>query len=239
MKRSSPRPVLAGALLLALWSCSSATDDDPRGGSGQVQPAESAEQAAPGADEPTDPVQPGEPTTPEGEASDSPDPEDPVPQDETVAGPIGTLSRSGRQSDDYPRWGGETVQLVDARLIELPGIDRLVLEFDGPVPSWRIRPVTGPIRERPGRHEIELAGDAHLEVGLVPAASIDRDAAEPTAAYRGPSVLDSAAPGLLEAALTGDRSDQLTWVLGTAGEPDVAVGELEDPSRVVIDVPAG
>ena len=225
MKRPHPWAVLAASLLVPLTACATAGDESAAPAPEQGQPAA----PEPGADDGGDPDAGGS-------LLDAPGIEDLVPPEETDLQPVGALSRAQRQSDDYPRWGGGTVQLVDARLLELPGIDRFVLEFDGPVPSWQARLVEGPILEQPGRAEIGLAGDSHLELRLVPATSIDRDAAEPTAAYPGPSLLDTAAPGLLEAALTGDRSDVLTWVVGMEGEPDVAVAALEDPSRIVVDV---
>jgi hypothetical protein len=222
--RPHPWAVLLAAMLVVLAACTTAGDERTPPAPEQGQPAT----PEPGADDEDD----SEP----GELLDAPGIEDLVLPEETDLQPVGVPSREPRESDDYPRWGGDTVQLVDARLLELPGIDRLVLEFDGPVPSWQARLVEGPILEQPGRHEIDLAGDSHLELRLVPATSIDRDAAEPMAAYQGPSLLDAPAPGLLEVALTGDRSGVLTWVLGMQGEPDLAVAALEDPSRVVVDV---
>jgi hypothetical protein len=225
VKRARPWAVLAAALLVPLTACAPAGDDS-------AVPA--PEQGQPAAPEPDGDDEGGADTG--GPLLDAPGIEDLLPPEETDPQPVGALSRAPRESDDYPRWGGDPVQIVDARLLELPGIDRFVLEFDGPVPSWQVRLVEGPILEQPGRAEIDLAGDSHLELRVVPATSIDRDAAEPMAAYQGPSLLDAPAPGLLEAALTGDRSDVLTWVLGMQGDPDVAVAALEDPSRIVVDV---
>ncbi len=225
MRRPHPWAVLAASVLVSLVGCATASDENPPSGPEQAQPAA----PDPGAHDEVDP-------DPGGELLDAPGIEDPVLPEETDPQPVGAPSRALRQSGDYPRWGDETVQLVDARLLELPGIDRFVLEFDGPVPSWQARLVEGPVLEQPGRAEIDLAGDSHLELRLVPASSIDRHAADPTAAYRGPSLLDAPAPGLMEAALTGDRSDVLIWVVGMEGEPDVAVAALGDPSRVVVDV---
>ena len=227
MKRPHPWAVLAASLLLPLVGCATAPEQRPPATPEQRQPTEP--ERDPGAQ---DEVHPDA----DSDLLDAPGLEEVVPPGETDPQPMGVPSRTPGQSEDYPRWGGDTVQLIDARLLELPGVDRFVLEFDGPVPSWSARLVTGPILEQPGRAEIDLAGDSHLELRLVPASSIDRDAAEPTAAYRGPSLLDASAPGLVEAALTGDRSDVVTWVVGMEGEPDVAVAALEDPSRLVVDV---
>ena len=225
MKRPHPWAVLAASLLVPLAGCATSSEEHPPATPEPAQPTD----PEPGARDEGDPHA-GD------DLLDAPGLEDLVPPEETDPQPVGSPSRAARQSRDHPRWGGETVQLIDARLLELPGIDRFVLEFDGPVPSWQARRVTGPILEQPGRAEIDLAGDSHLELRLIPAASIDRGAAEPTAAYRGPSMLDAPGPGLLEAALTGDRSDVLTWVVGMEGQPDWAVAALEDPSRIVVDV---
>ena len=227
MTRPHPWTVLAATLLMALVGCATAADEPPPPSPEHGQPHE----PVPEDDDNLD--------VDEGDASlDAPGIEDLVPPQEFDPQPVGIASLAPRQSDDYPRHGDDTVLLIDARLLELPCIDRLVLEFDGPVPSWHVQLVEGPFLEQPGRAEIDLAGDSHVELRLLPATSLDHDAAEPTAAYGGPSLLEAAAPGLLEAALTGDRNDVLTWVVGMEGVPDVAVAALEDPPRVVIDVVA-
>lgn len=162
----------------------------------------------------------------------------PAPEDETGSAPVGPASRDARQSDDFPRWGQEddASRLVAARLISLPGIDRLVLEFGGPMPSWQVRDAIPPILEQPGEEPVEMPGDSFVEARFVPATTLDRDAHDPTDAYDGPTYLDAQAPGLLEAVLTGDAGDLVVWTLAFEGEPDVAVEVLEDPDRLVIDV---
>lgn len=193
-----------------------------------------------------DPVAPPSPETGPGtdadagadpeEAEGADDPEEPLPEDEAAPEPIGSAGNGPRVSDGYPRWGGGVARLADVRLIAHPSLDRLVLEFDGALPSWRVQPTTGPLVEVPGRTEVELAGDSVLEVRLVPATSIDRDAAEPMSAYEGPGHVPSVGGVVEEAVLTTDASDILVWGIGVTGAPSFSVGTLEGPDRLVIDV---
>jgi hypothetical protein len=161
---------------------------------------------------------------------------DRLPDGEADPRPVGPAGPREQVSGDFPRWSGDVSRLSDARLITLESLDRLVLEFDGDLPSWRVRVTTGPLVEQPGRFEIDLEGDAVLEIRLVPATSLDRDAAEPMAAYEGPSHLVAGGQGVQEALLTADSSDILEWGVGVPASPAFAVGTLESPDRLVIDV---
>lgn len=168
----------------------------------------------------------------------------PRPADETGLQPVAPASAEPQQSEDFPtRSEDETVRLVDARLIRVPGVDRLVLELDGPVPSWRVQRVSPPILEQPGRAPVDVPGERFLEARLVPATTLERDAPDPTAGYQGPIALGDEArgAGVLEAMLTADHDGWLVWTLGLEGQREVAVGVLEDPDRLVVDVvaPAG
>ena len=219
VSRSRPRPTAVACVwLVLLLACAPA--DEP---------------APPAPDPPT-----GAPADPEAEEEVDPglDPgvELTVPADELEPDPVGLAAPGPQQSEDYPRADEERARLADARLIALPGIDRFVLEFDGALPSWAIREVTPPILEHPGRTEVLLPGEGFLEVRTVPATTLDLDAADPTAAYEGPSHLDGDAPGVLEAVLTGDDGGLLVWTLGLDGQAAVAVATLEDPPRLVVDV---
>jgi hypothetical protein len=215
---------VALAVLVTFVGCSSEADDE----------SASAPIAEPGP-EIADPQQSGSPSalSPPAERAE------PVPEDETDPVPVGPVGASEQASEDFPRWSGDPIGLVDVRLIALGDLDRLVLEFDGQVPSWQVRDGTGPLIEQPGRSEIQLDGGAHLEIRLVPATSVARDADEPMAAYEGPSHLAAGGEAILEALLIGDSSDILVWGVGVAGTPSFAVGVLEDPARLVVDVLRG
>ncbi len=205
---------------------------------GALLPACSAEvdDAAPGA---RGGVDAESDTTPEQRPADADDDEEPPAPEEIDPAPVGPVGTLERASEDFPRWGGGPVHLADARLFELDGVDRLVLEFDGELPSWQVRPITGPLLEQPGRSEVELEGDRVLEVRLVPATSIDRGADEPMASYDGPEYLTSDSGGIREALVIADASDILSWAVGIEGTSTVAVGVLEDPDRLVLDVSVG
>jgi hypothetical protein len=157
--------------------------------------------------------------------------------DEVDPAPVASPALEQPPSEEFPDWGGDPAMLVGARLIVHDGLDRLVLEFDGEVPTWQVRPIDGPIIERPGGAVVELPGTALLEVRLVPATSLDLRAADPTEGYTGPTVLEGDADGgVLEAVLTTDQSGMLVWSLALDAERAYAVAALEDPSRLVVDV---
>lgn len=233
MSRPSPdRTRRTGAVvtaaLLALGGCSSDTADGPA--------APTSVDGDAGADPDSDPDADPEADPPPTALSPPAERAEPLPEDETDPRGVGTPSGAAQASGDFPRWAGDPLQLEDARLIALGTLDRLVLEFDGPLPSWQVVTGTGPLLEQPGRSEVQLAGDSRLEIRLVPVTSIDRDAGEPMASYEGPSHLVSEGDAIREAVLTGDSSDILVWGVGVAGTPSFAVGTLEDPDRLVIDV---
>jgi len=113
-----------------------------------------------------------------------------------------------------------------------PDFDRLVFEFKGAVPGYRVAYTKPPIIADPSGKTVMVAGNAFLAVRFEPAQAHD-DAGKVT------SDTNALKPGLLnlvEAKQTGDFEAVLSWVLGLNKEADFAVYELQNPPRVVIDV---
>ncbi len=124
--------------------------------------------------------------------------------------------------------------LVDVRAAQHEGYDRIVFEFQGGLPGYRIEYVEPPILGDASGLPITIAGAAFLRARFEPAAAHDPNTGSPT--YTGPRELSPGLPSLLEAQETGDSEGILTWVMGLAEETDFQVHRLEDPFRIAIDV---
>ncbi len=124
--------------------------------------------------------------------------------------------------------------LVDVRVARHAGFDRIVFEFQGGLPGYRIQYVDPPIVADASGLPVEIAGNAFLSIRFEPAAAHDPDTGTPT--YTGPLEIAAGLPSLLEAERTGDFEAVLNWALGLSQEVDFRVYPLQDPFRVAIDV---
>jgi hypothetical protein len=128
--------------------------------------------------------------------------------------------------------GGQAI-LRDVRIAEQEGFDRIVFEFEGGVPGYRIEYVEPPIIKDPSGMEVQIAGDAFLAIRMEPAVAHDPNTGAPTFE---PQELTPALPAIIEAEQTGDFEAVLTWVLGLSGELPFRVDEFNSPDRLTIDV---
>jgi hypothetical protein len=151
---------------------------------------------------------------------------------------IGEAGTATVQSPDFPSLDGDTALLRDVRSSAHDGFDRVVFEFEGDdVPSHRIGYIDPPVTEDGSGNEVAVEGNAFLEVRATPAAGYDplSDGAEET--YLGPDRFAPAGTAALEELVeVGDFEANLAWVLGVDREADFAVGVLQDPLRIVVDV---
>jgi hypothetical protein len=109
------------------------------------------------------------------------------------------------------------------------GYDRLVLDFTGPVPGYRIRYVTHVIADPSGR-TITLPGHSYLLITLRPAQAH----AGSGAATITPGVHVSGYPALRGYALAGDFEGVVNFALGLQSATSIRVGEL--PGRLYVDI---
>lgn len=179
----------------------------------------------PGPPTPTAPEAAAAPDTPASDPS-ALDSTDLVAPDAPGAWTVGVVDR--------PRDGQPVSVLTDLRVGAHPGegYDRLVFEFDGPVPGYHVAYVDKPPYHYGSGEALYLAGDAWLEVRLAPAAA-HTEAGEAT--------LDTlramfAGPLLREAASTCDFEGHVSWVFGVSTPSAFRVTELADPARLVMDV---
>jgi hypothetical protein len=157
--------------------------------------------------------------------------------------PIGEMSAEDRETHGFPtanREGGAAL-LADVRVAGHGGFDRVTFEFrDGDVPGYRVRFVDPPITEDASGNEVEVDGAAFLEIIMTPASGVDLSGETYEETYTGPARIGpSDTASIAELVRTGDFEAVLTWHLGLGAEAPFAVGTLQDPPRLVIDVRAG
>lgn len=122
--------------------------------------------------------------------------------------------------------------LTGIRTAHHPGFDRIVFDFDGPVPeTHRVRYVDEVVSSGSGK-PVRVAGRARLRVIFSPADAHDADG--PTTRGRTAYAL----PNVLTTVRASDFEAVLTYGIGLAKKTPFEVFTLEDPSRVVIDVRA-
>lgn len=242
--------IMTAAAVLAVAGCGQ--DDDielgeTTSGSGESSSDESSasEDEEAGPDEEAEPDDgPDEQAGSEGDGpeagADDDDDEAPTAEDDPEDGaePVGVFGTDEVASDDFPGGSGDTAFLTDVRVGAHDGFDRIVLELDGEEPpSYRVALVDPPILEDGSGREIDVAGEAFLELRLEPASRVDLAEEEPDVIYEGPDRVDGdVAATVTEVVLAGDFEANLAWVAGLTSEQPFAVTMLEDPLRLVVDV---
>lgn len=201
------RPAFATVLLLAALFLLAACND---GGSTPPGPTATAESIAP----------PGPTASPVAPAAT----ETPVPFE------------GGRDPVEVPFGGGTTTPLLaDVRTGQQDGFDRVVFEYDGALPGYRVEYVDEAIDCGSGEPSFQgvIGGGVFLQVRFMPAAAHDDEGA-PTS---GITELTSPIP----ARQTCDFEGVVTWVLllSRSGPRDFRVLTqivVEPPSAIVVDI---
>ncbi|MDI1481780.1 hypothetical protein [Polyangium sp. y55x31] len=128
-----------------------------------------------------------------------------------------------------------TVELRSVRAGRHAAFDRVVFEFSGALPGYRVEYIDKPVRRCGTGDVVTLAGDGWLRVRMTPARAHD-EAGRPTLS---PVEERPKLPVLLQLAPTCDFEGELTWVLGVGSPNRYRVLELRDPPRIVVDVKHG
>jgi hypothetical protein len=115
--------------------------------------------------------------------------------------------------------------------------ERIVFHFaDGDDVGYQVGYTAAVPTDIAGR-AVEVEGAAMLEIALPQTSGVDLTEPEPDEVYTGP---DRFSPDGLEMveeiALVTDHHGAMSWVIGTADEAAFAVGRLDDPFRLVIDI---
>jgi hypothetical protein len=122
--------------------------------------------------------------------------------------------------------------LVRVRAGRHKDFDRLVFDFDGPVPGLLVQYVDQLVEDGTG-HPIPLRGRAVVQIVIQPAAA-HRDDGTPTRTGPLPDLTGFAA--FRQVADAGDFEAVLTWGIGVAARTGLRAFTLTGPSRVAVDV---
>jgi peptidoglycan hydrolase-like protein with peptidoglycan-binding domain len=125
-----------------------------------------------------------------------------------------------------------TALLVRVRAGRNKDFDRLVFDFEGPVPGVRVQYVKQLVQDGSGQ-PIPLRGRAVVQTVIQPAAA-HRDDGTPTLTGPPPDVNGFAA--FRQVADAGDFEGVLTWGIGVAARTGLRSFTLTGPSRVAVDV---
>lgn len=147
----------------------------------------------------------------------------------TAAAPADLVTEA---SADGPGFG----LLKAVRLAGQDGVDRIVFEFDGAVPGYRISYADLPVTSDPAGEEVPLAGGAALQVSLI-GSSAYAELGDPRPAY----TVARRIPGgdtsqVTELVNLGDFERVLVWAAGVRERTGFRVSTLDGPPRLVIDV---
>ena len=130
---------------------------------------------------------------------------------------------------------GEPVhtQLIDVRVGEHDGYDRVVFEFDNGIPEYILSAAEPPYTEDPSGNPIEVTGDAVLHLVMIGGTSVSQDYEQ---TYTGPFEFEPGFAKLAHLVEAGDFEAVSSWYIGLSGESCARVLTLDGPDRLVIDI---
>jgi hypothetical protein len=131
-----------------------------------------------------------------------------------------------------PAAGTAACYLTAIRVAKHPAYDRMVFQFAGRVPGYKVGYVAAVTHDGSGQ-PVPLPGQASLQVVFNPASGTRQDG---TTAYTGPSTLAPFLPTLLQVSSAGDFEGYLRFGVGLSGRAGYHAFTLTNPARVVIDV---
>ncbi len=128
--------------------------------------------------------------------------------------------------------GGDTAsEVVAVRVGQHDGYDRLVIEFNGPIPAYSVKGRSGTsFTTSPKGQTVTLGGTNGV---LIVMHSIVN-----WTSYSGPLAFNPNFPILREARQIENFEGYQQWALGIQGSPCLRVITLTSPSRLVVDVAA-
>lgn len=176
-------------------------------------------------------------------------------QDPTVEAGPGTSTDTSAPAATAPPTGStppvsapapaERAYLTGVRVVPSPeggGRTQVVFEFEPVVPGYRIDYVQRPVTEDGSGDEVDVRGEALLEVRMENASGARLEGERVVRTYTGPERVRPAGAGslLTEAVAVGDFEGAVTWVLGLIQRaPTVSVNTSEEGSaRLIIDLPS-
>jgi hypothetical protein len=137
---------------------------------------------------------------------------------------------------DLPIVGQPTVaiaNIVDIRVGEHEGYDRLVFEFEQGIPEFTLARSEPPFTRDGSGDPMQVDGASFLTLVM---RGGTKQTDEGTSSYQGPTAFHAAFDALVHAAEGGDFERQSTWHLGLSHEACVHAFTLDDPPRLGIDI---
>jgi hypothetical protein len=134
----------------------------------------------------------------------------------------------------YSGGAATMANVSDVRVGTAAGYDRLVIEFDGPVPAYSVTTQSSSafMQDATGR-TLQLQGSSGVKIVVRGASATDSNGRQ---TYPGPVDFTPGYPALLEARQIGDFERVFSWGLGTTPPPCLKVTVLTGPDRLVVDV---
>lgn len=215
------RPLLLGLLMLLAAACN-----------GGDEPEETPTSASPTGSATASPT--ASPT-----ASASPGSPQPSP---SVTGSAPAPTRCPQVSG-----GGQTsLKLVGVRVGTHPGYDRITFEFAPPqppspantLPQYSITKEDVITQDGSG-NPIQVGGAALYSLVLQGASGVDLSGEQPVPTYTGPREFKPNFPSLVELEHAGDFENVLSWGIGLRAERCIKATQLNNPLRLVLDIPHG
>lgn len=113
-------------------------------------------------------------------------------------------------------------------------VDRITFTFEGDVPPYRVGYVERPIVQDGSGDEIQVDGDAVLEVHFEPASGFDLSG-EGRQVYKGPNRLDLVTSAVRDVVRVGDFEASLVWALGVDTKTPFRV-RTDEAKKVIVEV---
>lgn len=128
---------------------------------------------------------------------------------------------------------GKVATLVEVRVAPNEGFDRIVLEFeDSELPRYRIGFVQPPLLQCASGEVMSVAGGAFLEIHLEPAQAHDEQGRTTLPEWSVPPSLAV----IRDLQKSCEFEAHLDWVVGLPAARPFRVMELDEPSRLIVDL---
>jgi hypothetical protein len=154
-----------------------------------------------------------------------------------TAAPSPTATVASAPTTACATYGGGASSLAtvtDVRVGTSAGYDRIVIQFDGPVPTYSITPQGNTtFMQDPNGQTFQLQGSDGIKVVVHGASGTDVNG---NRKFFGSQDLKPGFPVLKEARQIGDFERTFSWGLGLAQPACLHVTEMTGPDRLVIDV---
>ena len=150
--------------------------------------------------------------------------------------PVPALAGASTSEVSVPPGTATQSLLTGIRVSHQVGFDRVVFDFRGRAPGYRVGYVSRPVLEDASGREVQVAGSAVLRVHLEHASDGD---ASGHSTYAGANDLrPDSTTNVVELVRAGGFEAVLTWVMGLKQQAPFRVQTLAGPPRLVVDVAA-